>query len=58
MDVLVLALLLVPAPDRRPDGFDDDDLATGLRHSATPFSLVSDAAKAQRRLNGRQLLLY
>ena len=30
MDVLVVALLRVPAPDRRADGLDDDDLATLL----------------------------
>src|SRR6185312_3157216 len=33
--VLVVALLLVTAPDRRADGFDDDYLATGLRHAGS-----------------------
>jgi hypothetical protein len=38
MRVLVVALLLVPAPDRRADGLDDDDLATLLCHVLSPRS--------------------
>src|SRR5262249_33377084 len=34
MDVLVVALLRVPAPDRRAHGLDDDDLSALLTHGS------------------------
>src|SRR5207237_7119854 len=56
--VLVVALLLVPASDRRADGFDDDYLATILRHELLLFT-DSDYARMPRwRLALGQLLLY